>query len=359
MTRKLYPFLIASLILAVVGISISTSPRGVRAKEGGIKFSHTVHKAAAECSTCHPAAASTSLKEPLLPKPEVCSSCHEAKDVRGFWNLQESDPLDKDYLQSHAKKFIFNHKFHMDKFGSKCESCHFKDKESTEPEKASMFKCTVCHNNGTMISPMKPSTESTEKQYAVTAYCEACHTTLAGLIPENHENPLWSKFHGKYAMNSHYERLCQACHSMTFCQECHMPSNNVPATATKKDFYLEGDPRGEVMDDSRLLTVQSVHNLTYKYTHGFDARVQSSRCQTCHNPETFCTPCHRGGYDASGMRIVPQSHQLAGFVALGQPKAMNRHAKLAEMDLESCVTCHDVDGGDPVCAMCHSSGIVK
>jgi hypothetical protein len=29
------------------------------------------------------------------------------------------------------------------------------------------------------------------------------------------------------------------------------------------------------------------------------------------------------------------------------------------MDLESCTTCHDVDGADPVCAVCHSTGLVK
>ena len=359
MTKKFYFILGMALVLAIVGLTISGAPRGAHAKESGIKFSHAVHKSATECSTCHPAAASTTLSAPILPKPEVCSSCHDAKDVRKFWNLQEADPLDKDYLKSHAKKLIFNHKFHLDSFGAKCETCHFKDKESTEPELASMFKCIGCHNNGDKLSPLTPSKVSVEKRYAATERCEACHTTLAGLIPENHETPMWRKFHGKFAMNGCSERWCQACHSMTFCQECHSPSNNVPALKTKNEFYLNGDPRGEVMDDGKLLTVQSVHSLTYRYTHGFDARIQSSRCQTCHEPETFCVPCHRGGYDGNGERVVPQSHQLAGFVALGQPKSMNRHAKLAEMDMESCATCHDVDGADPVCAMCHSSGIVK
>jgi len=27
------------------------------------------------------------------------------------------------------------------------------------------------------------------------------------------------------------------------------------------------------------------------------------------------------------------------------------------MDIESCVTCHNVDGGDPVCAGCHTADI--
>jgi hypothetical protein len=151
------------------------------------------------------------------------------------------------------------------------------------------------------------------------------------------------------------DRNCAVCHSTSFCQECHTPTND----AASGGAYINAWPRGEKMDDGDLLTVQKVHSLTYRYTHGFDARAQSSRCATCHDHDSFCTPCHRGGYDATGVRIVPQSHQMAGFATVGGGEALNRHGKLAKRDIENCVTCHDVDGADPLCAVCHSSGAVK
>ena len=77
----------------------------------------------------------------------------------------------------------------------------------------------------------------------------------------------------------------------------------MPSGVTKTQFYLDMYPRGEKMDDGKLMTVQSVHSLTYRYTHGFDARAQSMHCERCHEPETFCQPCHQNGYDGNGARI--------------------------------------------------------
>jgi hypothetical protein len=162
--------------------------------------------------------------------------------------------------------------------------------------------------------------------------------------------------HGRWADKGDDETSCGACHAPAFCAGCHEPTNDVPARSSTA-WYQSAWPRGERMDDAAELTVQQVHSLTYRYTHGFDARAQSTRCATCHDADRFCTPCHRNGYDATGTRIVPQSHQLAGFASAGGGKALNRHAKLAEMDIERCATCHNIDGGDPVCAVCHSTGI--
>ena len=136
------------------------------------------------------------------------------------------------------------------------------------------------------------------------------------------------------------------------------PGSTVEVQIGSDNFYVNGWPRGEKIDDERVLTVQKAHPFGYTYTHGFDARAKSVRCETCHEQESFCAPCHENGYDATGRRIVPQSHQLAGFALVGGGKAQNRHGRLAMMDIESCVTCHNVEGGDPVCSACHSTGAV-
>jgi c(7)-type cytochrome triheme protein len=350
-----------TMLLAVLGVAllaallIPASPVPGRADdEGGVVFSHEVHKDKAECDACHAAATSTSACDNLLPKPEACAACHEAKDVRGYWSLKDEDPLDRNYLTPKNRQLYFSHAAHVGGQKLACAGCHAGiATEGMEPMPA-MRKCAFCHNDGEALD-----SDLTGATPALAANrCELCHVTLAGLMPDYHRSAGFQRLHGRWADKGADEGMCAACHAQSFCQTCHAPTNDVPAIGGTA-YYQPAWPRGEKMDDERMTSLQTMHSLTYRYTHGFEARAQSIRCQTCHEPETFCTPCHRNGYDAVGARIVPQSHQMAGFVTLGGSKALNRHAKLAEMDLESCATCHDVDGGDPVCAVCHSTGLVK
>jgi hypothetical protein len=318
---------------------------------GGISFSHASHKDV-ECGKCHNTADSESSGDNLIPKPQVCTECHDAKDVRGYWNLVDNADLNIDVIKSAPRKIVFAHKKHVALAKNNCGQCHG-DMNQGDSHIPGMDRCSVCHNNGENKIP------GIHPKYSATNLCEACHISLAGLIPQNHLIANFSRLHGKAVNQGAYDSHCSACHSQAFCQDCHSPTNDVPYGQTKSRFYLDGWPRNEKTDDGNELTVQSVHELTYRYTHGFEARAKSSRCATCHDQETFCQPCHQTGYDANGARIVPQSHQLAGFVSISGGRAMNRHAKLARMDIESCASCHNVEGGDPKCALCHSSGLVK
>lgn len=358
-----YFFLTLALAIIVAAFLIPGQPAAIRAGAGSIAFSHATHKDA-DCGTCHAAATSTSACDNLLPKPEVCAGCHEAADVRGYWSLGETDPLDKDYLQPGGHQLYFNHAMHAGDLKQSCDACHagVRKDEGGMPR---MDACSRCHNDGNAVSAAAGgdaggNAGGDDAGHATLAFnrCEMCHVTLAGLRPSYHQSTGFRRMHGRWADKGADEEHCAACHSNAFCQSCHEPTNDVPSGSATA-YYQSAWPRGEKMDDENALTVQSVHSLTYRYTHGFDARAQSSRCATCHEPESFCTPCHRNGYDATGTRIVPQSHQMAGFVTLNGSKALNRHATLAKMDLESCATCHDVDGADPVCAVCHSTGLVK
>jgi hypothetical protein len=353
--KPLYTTIILLLALSIGVLLMLPAPGGVRATTGEVTFSHATHKDKGECSTCHASEASESAKDNLYPKPEVCTNCHEAKDVRGFWSLDDNAALDKQYLVAKDRQLVFSHKFHLGSAGMKCETCHAGVLEDGNafPE---MKVCVSCHSYNRVAA----GSARTEKIGSAVAanQCEACHTTLVGLKPANHRSVTFTRMHGRYAMNGESDRDCAQCHSSSFCQSCHSPTNSVPKGVMSDQFYVSGYARGEKMDDGKELTLQQVHALTYRYTHGFDARAQSSTCQRCHT-ENFCSDCHQNGYDAAGTRIVPQSHRLAGFVSITGGKAMNRHAKLAEMDLQSCATCHNVDGGDPICATCHSTGIVK
>lgn len=353
--KRMYLF-IALVLVAVVSVAVLTSsPGALRADKGGVMFSHAVHKDVAECSACHGAGDSEAATDNLLPAPSSCVGCHEEADVRGYWSLDASADLDAQVLLVKDRRLIFSHKQHA-AMEQSCGVCHggiVADEESAMP---SMEICSRCHNNADNTVPVLRGSEDLAKMIPATNQCEACHTTLAGLYPANHMTASFAANHGRFAMNGGHDRECAACHSQSFCQECHSPAGNVPSGTASDRFYIDAWPRGEKIDNAQVLTVQKAHPFTYRYTHGFDARAKSSRCQTCHEQESFCMPCHQNGYDATGTRIVPQSHQLAGFVSIGGGEAMNRHGKLAKMDIERCATCHDMDGGDPVCAACHNTG---
>lgn len=354
------------LFVIVFGVSlILVSPGVVQSSEKKINFSHQKHKDLAECNTCHTTAdASERADENLFPKPDVCASCHEEKDIRSYWNLDESVKLADVSLPHKNRHLVFSHKFHLTTAKMDCKKCHgillTAENEKEVSGIPGMTVCTDCHTNANKNAPIIKAVPDTSAKapgkFVATLACEACHTTLAGLHPKNHRYANFRQDHGKFAMVGGNEQECAACHSQSFCQGCHTPYNKVQSVGAVKNYNVPQSPNNEPIDSPDRLDIQKVHNLTYRFTHGFDARAQSSRCFICHEQESFCTPCHQNGYDEAGVRIITQSHQLAGFVTLGGNKAMNRHGKLAAMNIESCVTCHNVDGADPICATCHGNG---
>ena len=357
---RTYVFLAVAVVVGLAAVAVVSVPDNVLGWNGHIRFSHKTHiENEVDCTTCHEALESTSSKDNLVPKPEVCVDCHDESDVREFWNLTTSDPLDQSYISPVSRGLYFNHKRHAETLAMDCVTCHsgLVATESEANPYPSMETCTSCHNSAR--AEVRPSGSVTQTTSA-TAMCENCHITLAGLIPTTHRRVNWQKNHGRIALMTSEQEKCASCHSTSFCQECHAPGNIVPSPSGADNFAMPFTARPGSMDDGKNLTLQFRHSLNYRYTHGFDARAQSSRCTTCHERETFCTPCHQNGLDGNGARILPQSHQLAGWASVPIPgtPSQNRHARAASIDLESCVTCHDVEGQDPVCAVCHSSGVV-
>jgi hypothetical protein len=76
------------------------------------------------------------------------------------------------------------------------------------------------------------------------------------------------------------------------------------------------------------------HNLMFRDDHGREAQVDSTRCATCHAPET-CAACHS---------IPPRSHTPIADFRLGG------HAEQARFGLTQCLTCHTYE---TTCAKCH------
>ncbi len=303
-----------------------------------IKFSHSTHNDIAVCTDCHTKVAeSTNLGSSLLPTMDDCAQCHDVEDESNckqchFENVYEE-------LIPKTSELIFNHKYHATEQKMECTDCHTGLTEvdySFESTTAfpSMEKCYTCHNDISVASNN----------------CEQCHISTATLIPEDHKTVGFLKNH-KFANTKN----CEMCHSQeTFCEDCHVSTTGIIENNTSKDFYTPYSPHNFV-DGAKQQVIARVHDLNYVYTHGIDARGKITNCQTCHQTETFCAECHNsenGDFSMSG--VAPLSHTNPNFV-LGRTIGMGgTHADLARRDIESCQSCHDVQGGDPNCIICHS-----
>lgn len=340
---KLY-FAIAVCLIIYLGVTAYNIPKFTESKFDNkeiIKFNHTKHvkENGMKCEACHIVAPeSEKATDVLLPIKKTCAGCHDVENKKEC-SLCHYDGVFKK-LVPHQKELIFSHKFHL-KQGKYCTDCHgnmgdYKFSADNPKRFASMELCSSCHND-------KSATMS----------CAGCHTNLTGLKPVNHLSNNFLNEHKFVFEASNEKNNCMMCHSDNFCQVCHQPGN-YKGQNTKNDFYAPFYTynSGTRRDKAELQRLNNVHDLNYLYTHGLDAQHKSFECKTCHDPVSFCTSCHmNGGNLPTG--IAPKSHLDPNFKTFGVGTGGGLHAKLAKKDIENCQSCHDVDGGDPVCIKCH------
>ena len=305
-----------------------------------IKFNHGLHvnDVGVKCEDCHSKVlSSTSSKQNLNPGKKDCAICHDMNDRNECTLCHYENVYVK--LNATARELNFSHKLHTSK--KNCTECHVGlDKVTYSKEAASvipqMESCYTCHNN-----------------QEATSECSACHTNLTNLIPVNHKSPNFLNEHTTAAGVSSSDKNCMMCHSDNFCQVCHS-SKTYTGKNTSDNFFApyytkDGARR---IDRENLQKLTTSHNINYRYTHGIDAGQKTFECKTCHSPEEFCAPCHQnGGEIPTG--ALPLSHTQMNFVTLGINSGGGLHADLAKKDIESCQSCHDVQGADPACIKCH------
>lgn len=308
-----------------------------------IKFDHKLHvtDAGIKCEDCHKTAVkSISAKDNLNPKKEDCSVCHDVKDEKNCKLCHYDTKYKK--LKATDRQLIFPHKYHIETEKKQCTDCHYGlDKVKFSKETAtgfpSMETCYSCHDG-------QKSRNN----------CEGCHTNLTTRIPKDHKQPNFLNEHKLvFGISTNTNNNCMMCHSDNFCQVCHSPSN-YSGNNTKENFYVpyytkEGATR---IDRASLQKLTTVHDINYKFTHGLDARQRSFECKTCHEPSNFCASCHQNGGDLL-TGIAPQSHLQPNFTTIGVNTGGGLHSELARKDIESCQSCHDVEGRDPTCVKCH------
>jgi cytochrome c7-like protein len=289
-------------LFAFCGLLISNSTQSSE-----LKFSHNYHvvEEELECATCHESAnQSVSGKDNLLPSMETCADCHDIEDDNNC-TLCHSDvdnPREVTRIEDYSAKF--NHQAHLNN-GLNCNDCHaaVNQKTNVEPfELPNMVFCMDCHN-----------------QQSAANECSNCHLPGESLVPSSHVLD-FKHNHAVQAINENptilNDKKCSTCHQTSFCQECH-----------------EGDNLG----------LQS-HPMNYQFTHSLEAQGKEMDCSVCHTERSFCIECHRDN------NVLPHNH-TAGWANTIDG---GRHKLEAEIDLESCMACHE-QNAEQICQPCHGN----
>jgi hypothetical protein len=345
-TKQIY-FSLAILVVAFLSFSAFTSRSHLNtgANSKVIKFSHELHSAVVACEDCHSGVMdASSLNTRLLPEKSVCAGCHDVQDADKCNTCHFPDVYEP--LKQQKSKIIFNHSFHLKNNatktnGEKCLGCHKDINLSVEIDvrgkyNPTMDACWTCH---------------ADTKLAANA-CEACHISTAGLTPQTHKLTQFATKHKFSAMAPGAN--CMMCHDNTSCQECHTANSVMTEGNTTESFFKPGQG-SNFTDGPKVQTLSRVHDLNFRFTHGIDFRGKASDCTTCHQTESFCSTCHsQEGKDFAYYGLTPISHSQPSFITVGVGSGGGEHARLAKRDLESCTSCHDASGSDPVCVNCHN-----
>lgn len=312
-----------------------------------VKFSHKFHiqdAGIADCATCHPAAKTSALvSDNLAATHDACVTCHEeqvndADMVKcGYCH---NNPADIQAAPAVKRDLIFSHAAHTAMEGVECATCHAGVDQVdyvSASNLPSMATCNTCHND-------KKATNT----------CEACHTNFVTLLPVDHQSSDFIRNHKDVARLGALSTDCQTCHKETFCQQCHLnPELKSYNYGKRQDLTTEPSHKTSTKDSPAQTLLQNVHELNYRFTHGIDAKSRQSDCQSCHSVQTFCAECHSAGGNITQLKFKPSSHSIPGFTMLGRGSGGGLHAEEARRDMESCISCHDVEGKDPTCMTCH------
>ena len=330
----------AALLTAVAMKNSSTADWPENKESREIKFSHTFHikDAGVACEDCHTAAKTSAVaSDNLRANHDNCKTCHE-EQINNTCGYCHVNPDSIEAIAPPARSIIFSHGQHVAMKGVECIKCHPGLDEVTyagPKNMPSMETCNTCHN---------------EKK--ATNACEACHTSFTNLIPADHRVADFKKEHKKLTRLGALQVNCATCHSQNFCADCHAGSGLVGIGT--RDLMTEPSPRSFPVDGTRQMSLETVHALNYRFTHGIDAKSKAMDCYSCHSAQTFCSECHQTGGNINALAFKPAWHLGAGFTTLGVGSGGGRHAEMARRDIESCASCHDARGGDPTCITCHT-----
>ena len=291
--RNIYFITTTAIAIAMIIAGTFITQSG-ETQQGGLKFSHAQHvlENELECIMCHEGAeSSTSGTDDLLPKEEVCLTCHEKTEDNCIMchtnpeNIQMIPRID-DYNP------LFSHAKHAEE-GYSCDNCHEGVSESKTIEEQhlpDMASCMECHEVPEDLNE-----------------CYVCHVPDFNLEPESHTE-LWVSNHGSFMASEGKD--CETCHTEDYCVTCHLG----------QDVFAEAHPP------------------EFMITHSVSYMMRESDCASCHGGFDYCIECHM-----EVNYIIPVTHSV--------PNWRYQHTIEGRVNSDQCVVCHR--GSDPTCMVCH------
>ncbi len=307
------------------------------AQQKSLIFSHQLHidDIGAECEDCHiTIPESQNADDRNLPTHDECFICHDDDTASQECKTCHIDPDAPQALPDlPIRDNYFSHVFHIEEQEMECTDCHKGLEETDYAQKEnfpSMEQCFGCHDD--LTAPKR---------------CESCHTPESIIIPQSH-NADWLIVHKHTAKVKESE--CMTCHEDNYCEDCHTGSRLLTVGNGDKDYVSPEAPSSE---GKSTMAVKRVHNLNYRYTHSIEANDKRLDCSLCHEQSQFCVRCHQE--DEKIQYLKPSWHSGPDWGAIVEAVGSGggRHAQLAKRDIEKCAACHDSQGEDPTCIMCH------
>ncbi|MBM3326087.1 MAG: hypothetical protein FJY65_03750 [Calditrichaeota bacterium] len=293
-------YLITSAALIICGLHFYNHLEAKKTTDAGagVIFPHKYHieEVGVECSLCHKnAQTSDSGLERLLPEMSVCADCHNVEDETGC-TLCHKDPTRVRKTPSVGGEYaVFSHKLHIAK--QTCKDCHPVQAgvSLTGRLYPDMHGCADCH-----------------QARRLELKCSTCHIVSIPPKPASHRFD-WKKIHGDEALAD--ASGCAMCHQVQArddCAKCHQGAGFVSPHPQKFN-----------------------HSLSYTRGMGF------ADCQTCHEPESFCSACH------IQKMVMPSNHSRPGWAS--RTGGGGAHSRQAEADFDYCVICHTNTVSQPSC----------
>jgi hypothetical protein len=307
-----------------------------------LRFDHGMHlKAGADCTSCHDAARKSPRAADLnLPRHPECEVCHDIQAARagqettpkstcatchpGFDETVHKVPARVDFP---APNLIFDHAKHVQK-KVECTTCHGQMLDvvmATRNQLPKMATCLTCHD-GRQAS----------------GECKTCHLTQpsgrlqiifsSGMMRPTQGNPFGMDHGPRFEFNhgtraSLNRETCMECHAESDCQTCH---------------------------DS-LRKPLSVHPNDFITLHPLQARVDATKCESCHRRQSFCAACHERtgvGMDADrsfrarNAKVHPDYRTWVDDATSPQ-----HHGIQASRNIQACIACHREES----CMTCHAN----
>lgn len=285
------------VFLATLTFMALTLGAGTRSVPGRVlNFNHNLHldDAGLECVDCHTEMSTLKAGQRGIPDHDICSTCHEVEDDEncGTCHLDPDNPVAVPAPGGLYEGFA--HASHISA-ELECANCHdLAREEDAVPALPAMADCQTCH-----------------LQRQAELDCGVCHL---GESPEpiDHQAVAWLNDHGLEASLGTSD--CAQCHDQASCDVCHQGIG--PWDIPHSDDWL--------------------------FRHSAEVAF-GAECLVCHETRESCTNCHRS--------MIPMPHSFGP--AWANDVNGGEHQRDAEAFMDACISCHDIEGGDPTCARCH------